>query len=82
MLRTEPTPGSDGSFSHPLFVSAVLKDAVQNWPHSDPVSWAQRASTLALVRRLDRSVVKASAAVKQSDPLYFRGADSPACVAR
>ncbi|CAG02253.1 unnamed protein product [Tetraodon nigroviridis] len=53
-------------------LQAVLKDAVRNWPHSDPVSWAQRASTVALIRRLDRSVVKAAAAVKQSDPLYFR----------
>lgn len=59
----------------PLFfcVSAVLKDAVQTWPHSDPVSWAQRASTVALIRRLDRSTVKAVDAIKQSDPQYFRG---------
>lgn len=68
--------GSQGITSHsPRFfcVSAVLKDAVQNWPHSDPVSWAQRASTVALIRRLDRSIVKAKDAVKRSDSQYFRG---------
>ncbi|XP_003965018.1 UPF0764 protein C16orf89 homolog [Takifugu rubripes] len=55
-----------------IMLQAVLKDAVQTWPHSDPVSWAQRATTVALIRRLDRSTVKAMDAIKQSDPQYFR----------
>lgn len=54
-------------------VSAALKEAVQTWPHSDPVSWDQRTSAVALIKRLDRSIVKATAALKQSDPKYYRG---------
>lgn len=54
-------------------VSAELKEAVRTWPHSDPVSWAQRTSAVALVKRLDQSFDKAVAALQQNDPKYYRG---------
>lgn len=54
-------------------VSAELKEAVRTWPHSDPVSWAQRTSAVTLVKRLDRSFNKAVAALQQSDPKYYQG---------
>lgn len=54
-------------------VSAELKEAVRTWPHTDPVSWAQRTSAVALVRRLDQSFNKAVTALQQNDPKYYRG---------
>lgn len=54
-------------------VSAELKEAVRTWPHTDPVSWAQRTTAVALVRRLDQSLEKADAALRQNDPKYYRG---------
>lgn len=54
-------------------VPAELKEAVRTWPHSDPVSWAQRTSTVVLVKRLDRSFEKAVTALQQNDPKYYRG---------
>lgn len=54
-------------------VSAELKEAVKTWPHTDPVSWAQRTSAVALVKRLDQSFDKAVAALQQNDPKYYRG---------
>ncbi|KAF0033205.1 hypothetical protein F2P81_015495 [Scophthalmus maximus] len=55
-----------------LMLQAELKEAVRTWPHTDPVSWAQRTSTVALVRRLDQSFHKAVAALQQNDPKYYR----------
>ncbi|KAK7938725.1 hypothetical protein WMY93_002051 [Mugilogobius chulae] len=37
-----------------LMLQAELKQAVQSWPHSDPVSWSQRSRAVVLVRRLSR----------------------------
>lgn len=54
-------------------VSAELKEAVRTWPHTDPVSWEQRTSAVALVRRLDQSFNKAVTALQQNDPKYYRG---------
>lgn len=56
-----------------LCVSAELKEAVRTWPHSDPVSWAQRTTAVALVKRLDQSFDKAVAALQQNDPKYYQG---------
>jgi len=53
--------------------SAELKEAVRTWPHSDPVSWAQRTIAVALVKRLDLSFEKAVAALQQNDPKYYTG---------
>ncbi|XP_034088773.1 UPF0764 protein C16orf89 homolog isoform X2 [Gymnodraco acuticeps] len=55
-----------------LMLQAELKEAVRTWPHSDPVSWAQRTSTVVLVKRLDRSFEKAVTALQQNDPKYYR----------
>lgn len=55
-----------------FMLQAELKSAVQTWPHSDPVSWAQRSSAVALVRRLDQSLERAVNALKQSEPNYYR----------
>ncbi|XP_033944815.1 UPF0764 protein C16orf89 homolog [Pseudochaenichthys georgianus] len=55
-----------------LMLQAELKEAVRTWPHSDPVSWAQRTSTVVLVKRLDRSFEKAVTALEQNDPKYYR----------
>lgn len=71
MLRIRFAP--DSSLSCLLCVSAELKEAVRTWPHTDPVSWAQRTSAVALVKRLDQSFDKAVAALQQNDPKYFRG---------
>lgn len=62
------------SFLLGLFcVSAELKEAVRTWPHTDPLSWAQRTTTVALVKRLDQNLDKAVTALKQNDPKYYRG---------
>ncbi|KAG7223201.1 hypothetical protein INR49_015809 [Caranx melampygus] len=58
-----------------LVLQAELKEAVRTWPHTDPVSWAQRTSAVALVRRLDQSFDKAIAALQQNDPKYYRGVE-------
>ncbi|XP_070703473.1 UPF0764 protein C16orf89 homolog [Pempheris klunzingeri] len=55
-----------------LMLQAELKEAVKTWPHTDPVSWAQRTSVVALVKRLDQSFDKAIAALQQNDPKYYR----------
>ncbi|XP_034749395.1 UPF0764 protein C16orf89 homolog [Etheostoma cragini] len=55
-----------------LMLQAELKEAVRTWPHSDPVSWAQRSSAVALVKRLDQSLDKAVAALQQNDPKYYK----------
>ncbi|KAM3864009.1 UPF0764 protein C16orf89 homolog [Diretmus argenteus] len=55
-----------------LILQAELKEAVRTWPHTDPVSWAQRTATVALVKRLDQSLAKAVAALQQNDPKYYR----------
>eukprot|EP00064_Thunnus_orientalis_P023765 superscaffoldBa00009330_g24024 len=49
-----------------------LKEAVRTWPHSDPISWAQRTTAVALVKRLDQSFDKAVAALQQNDPKYYQ----------
>ncbi|XP_037648701.1 UPF0764 protein C16orf89 homolog [Sebastes umbrosus] len=54
-----------------LMLQAELKEAVRTWPHSDPVSWAQRTTSVALVKRLDLSFEKAVAALQQNDPKYY-----------
>lgn len=56
-----------------IVTSASLKEAVRTWPHSDPVSWAQRTSSVSLLKRLDQNIVKAVVALRQSDPKYCRG---------
>uniref|UniRef100_A0A8P4G488 Chromosome 16 open reading frame 89 n=1 Tax=Dicentrarchus labrax TaxID=13489 RepID=A0A8P4G488_DICLA len=55
-----------------LMLQAELKEAVRTWPHSDPVSWAQRTTAVALVKRLDQTFDKAVAALQQNDPKYYR----------
>ncbi|XP_029363403.1 UPF0764 protein C16orf89 homolog isoform X1 [Echeneis naucrates] len=55
-----------------LMLQAELKEAIRTWPHTDPVSWAQRTSAVALVRRLDQSFDKATNALQQNDPNYYR----------
>lgn len=55
-----------------IILQASLKEAVRTWPHSDPVSWAQRTSSVSLLKRLDQNIVKAVAALRQSDPKYCR----------
>uniref|UniRef100_A0A1A8PLS0 Chromosome 16 open reading frame 89 n=1 Tax=Nothobranchius rachovii TaxID=451742 RepID=A0A1A8PLS0_9TELE len=55
-----------------VMLQAELKEAVRTWPHTDPVSWAQRTTTVALLKRLDLSLDKAVAALKQNDPKYYR----------
>ncbi|XP_055366841.1 UPF0764 protein C16orf89 homolog isoform X2 [Betta splendens] len=55
-----------------LMMQAELKEAVRTWPHTDPVSWAQRTSAVTLVRRLDQSFNKAVTALQQNDPKYYR----------
>uniref|UniRef100_A0A3Q4GS80 Chromosome 16 open reading frame 89 n=1 Tax=Neolamprologus brichardi TaxID=32507 RepID=A0A3Q4GS80_NEOBR len=55
-----------------VILQAELKEAVRTWPHTDPVSWAQRTTAVALVRRLDQSLEKANAALEQDDPKYYR----------
>ncbi|XP_030196855.1 UPF0764 protein C16orf89 homolog [Gadus morhua] len=55
-----------------LILQAELKEAVRTWPHSDPLSWAQRTSTVALLRRLDQSLAKATLALQRHDPKYYR----------
>lgn len=53
------------------------------WPHTDTVSWAQRTSAVALLRRLDQALDKAFIALKQNDPKYYKGEPllkrSPGC---
>uniref|UniRef100_A0A8C5N4Z6 UPF0764 protein C16orf89 homolog n=1 Tax=Gouania willdenowi TaxID=441366 RepID=A0A8C5N4Z6_GOUWI len=61
----------DGAVGY-VMLQAELKEAVRTWPHSDPLSWAQRTSTVALLRRLDQSLEKAIAALKENDPKYYR----------
>ncbi|XP_068605520.1 UPF0764 protein C16orf89 homolog [Brachionichthys hirsutus] len=55
-----------------FLLQAELKEAVRTWPHSDPVSWAQRTAAVALLKRLDQSLEKAVAALQQIDPKYYR----------
>lgn len=55
-----------------LMLQAELKAAVQTWPHSDPVSWGQRGTAVALIRRLDQSLERAVSALRQSEPNYYR----------
>uniref|UniRef100_A0A7N8XCX7 Chromosome 16 open reading frame 89 n=1 Tax=Mastacembelus armatus TaxID=205130 RepID=A0A7N8XCX7_9TELE len=55
-----------------FMLQAELKEAVRTWPHTDPVSWAQRTSTVALIKRLEESLDKAVAALQQDDPKYYR----------
>ncbi|XP_061555993.1 UPF0764 protein C16orf89 homolog isoform X1 [Phycodurus eques] len=55
-----------------LMLQAELKEAVRTWPHSDPVSWAQRTAAVGLVKRLDRSFDNAIAALRQNDPKYYQ----------
>ncbi|CAL8301534.1 unnamed protein product [Merluccius merluccius] len=55
-----------------LILQAELKEAVRTWPHTDPVSWAQRTSTVSLLRRLDQSLAKAILALQTHDPKYYR----------
>lgn len=56
---------------------AEFKEAIRTWPHTDPVSWAQRTSAVALVRRLDQSLEKAVSALAENDPKYYRGNNRP-----
>ncbi|XP_015236884.1 PREDICTED: UPF0764 protein C16orf89 homolog [Cyprinodon variegatus] len=53
-------------------VQAELKEAVRTWPHTDPLSWAQRTTAVTLLNRLDQSLEKAVAALKLNDPKYYR----------
>ncbi|XP_067089338.1 UPF0764 protein C16orf89 homolog isoform X1 [Osmerus mordax] len=55
-----------------LILQAEFKEAIRTWPHTDPVSWAQRTSAVALVRRLDQSLEKAVSALAENDPKYYR----------
>ncbi|XP_029913503.1 UPF0764 protein C16orf89 homolog [Myripristis murdjan] len=55
-----------------LILQAELKKAVLTWPHTDPVSWAQRTSAVALLKRLDQSLAKAVTALQHNDPKYYR----------
>ncbi|RVE70068.1 hypothetical protein OJAV_G00083610 [Oryzias javanicus] len=55
-----------------VLLQAELKEAVGAWPHTDPVSWAQRTSAVALLRRLDLALDKAFLALKQNDPKYYK----------
>ncbi|KAM4598345.1 UPF0764 protein C16orf89 homolog isoform 1-T1 [Polymixia lowei] len=55
-----------------LILQAELKEAVRTWPHTDPVSWAQRTTAVALVKQLDQSLAKAVSALQQNDPKYYR----------
>lgn len=55
-----------------LILQAELKEAVRTWPHTDPVSWAQRTLAVALVRQLDQSIEKAVSALSENDPKYYR----------
>lgn len=66
-------PYKDTDTSSVLFPEAELKQAIQTWPHSDPVSWAQRTTAVALVKRLDQSLDKSVTALQQSDPKYYGG---------
>ncbi|XP_056143773.1 UPF0764 protein C16orf89 homolog [Lampris incognitus] len=54
-----------------LILQAELKEAVRTWPHTDPVSWAQRTSAVSLVKQLDQSLAKAVEALQQNDPKYY-----------
>ncbi|XP_077387553.1 UPF0764 protein C16orf89 homolog isoform X2 [Festucalex cinctus] len=51
---------------------AELKEAVRTWPHSDPISWAQRTVAVGLVKRLDRIFDNAVAALRHNDPKYYQ----------
>uniref|UniRef100_A0A8C8DNT7 Chromosome 16 open reading frame 89 n=1 Tax=Oryzias sinensis TaxID=183150 RepID=A0A8C8DNT7_9TELE len=55
-----------------VLLQAELKEAVGTWPHTDPVSWAQRTSAVALLRRLDQALDKAFIALKRNDPKYYK----------
>uniref|UniRef100_A0A3B5PTS0 Chromosome 16 open reading frame 89 n=1 Tax=Xiphophorus maculatus TaxID=8083 RepID=A0A3B5PTS0_XIPMA len=55
-----------------VMLQAELKEAVRTWPHTDPVSWAQRTAAVALLSRLDQSLDKAVAALRLNDPKYYR----------
>ncbi|CAN9505052.1 unnamed protein product [Ophioblennius macclurei] len=55
-----------------VMLQAELKEAVRTWPHTDPLSWAQRTTAVALLRRLDQSLEKAVAALQENDPKYYR----------
>uniref|UniRef100_A0A672YKV9 Chromosome 16 open reading frame 89 n=1 Tax=Sphaeramia orbicularis TaxID=375764 RepID=A0A672YKV9_9TELE len=55
-----------------LMLQAELKEAIRTWPHTDPVSWAQRTTAVSLVKRLDQSFDKAVVALQQNDPKYYR----------
>ncbi|MEQ2273444.1 hypothetical protein XENORESO_004208, partial [Xenotaenia resolanae] len=55
-----------------VMMQAELKEAVQTWPHTDTVSWAQRTAAVALLNRLDQSLEKAVTALKLNDPKYYR----------
>uniref|UniRef100_A0A3B3YIE2 Uncharacterized protein n=1 Tax=Poecilia mexicana TaxID=48701 RepID=A0A3B3YIE2_9TELE len=55
-----------------VMLQAELKEAVRTWPHTDPVSWAQRTTAVALLSRLDQSLDKAVAALRLNDPKYYR----------
>ncbi|XP_033827299.1 UPF0764 protein C16orf89 homolog [Periophthalmus magnuspinnatus] len=55
-----------------IMLQAELKQAVGSWPHSDPVSWAQRSRAVALAKKLEQSLDRAVSALKQNDPNYYR----------
>ncbi|XP_019745486.1 UPF0764 protein C16orf89 homolog [Hippocampus comes] len=55
-----------------LMLQAELKEAVRTWPHSDPVSWAQRTAAVELVKHLDSSFDNAVAALRHNDPKYYQ----------
>ncbi|XP_037544377.1 UPF0764 protein C16orf89 homolog [Nematolebias whitei] len=55
-----------------VMLQAELKEAVRTWPHTDPVSWAQRTTANALLKRLDQNLDKAVTALRQNDPKYYR----------
>ncbi|KAM6957389.1 UPF0764 protein C16orf89 homolog [Aplochiton taeniatus] len=55
-----------------LILQAELKEAVESWPHTDLISWAQRTSAVALVRRLNQCLSKAVSSLAENDPKYYR----------
>ncbi|KAJ7992018.1 hypothetical protein DPEC_G00274230 [Dallia pectoralis] len=55
-----------------IILQAELKEAVRAWPHTDPLSWSQRTTTVSLVKRLGQSLTKAVMELKQTDPKYYK----------
>ncbi|XP_010902832.1 UPF0764 protein C16orf89 homolog [Esox lucius] len=55
-----------------IMLQAELKEAVRAWPHTDPLSWSQRTTTVSLVKRLGQSLAKAVTELKQTDPKYYK----------